>query len=160
MKLKCLKCGCDQAVKNGFVSGVQRYKCKKCGYQYTKTKPHGYGNREKRAVSILYISGLSMNTIARLVGVSVQTVSRWVKSFSSEITEEFPEMEKMKKVTLKEVVQSLQKTTEEEQKYEFFILSTRLPSGCGVKIFIDSPVYSENLAALQEKLEAESGFNG
>ena len=101
-----------------------------------------------------------MNTISRLVGVSVQTVSRWVRTFYPEIRDEIPKMEKMKKATLKEILQSLQKITQKEQEYECFILSTRLPSGCGVKIFIDNPVYSENLAALQEKLEAESGFNG
>ena len=153
MKLKCLKCGSDQAVKNGFVSGVQRYKCKRCGYQYTKTKTRGYTNHEKRTVSVLYMSGLSMNTIARLVGISVQTVSRWIRTFYPEKINEMPRMGEVKKITLKEMIQTMQKISEEEQMYEFFILSTHLPSGRGVKIFIDNPVHSENLKALQEKLK-------
>lgn len=33
---KCYKCGSKQIVKNGKVFGGQRYKCKACGYQFTK----------------------------------------------------------------------------------------------------------------------------
>ena len=52
MALKCLKCGHDHAVKNGFIFGRQRYKCKRCGYQYTKIKPNGHTDHEKRVVAL------------------------------------------------------------------------------------------------------------
>lgn len=40
MKLKCLKCGCASAYKNGHMKGYQRYqryKCTNCWHQCAKT---------------------------------------------------------------------------------------------------------------------------
>ena len=41
MGLKWLKCGSERAHKYGRMKGDQRYRCKNCGYQYTKTTPRG-----------------------------------------------------------------------------------------------------------------------
>lgn len=138
MELKCLKCGCDKAVKNGFVGGLQRYKCKKCGYQYTKTKPHGHSDREKRTAVVLYASGMSMSVIARLIGVSVQTVSRWMKTFYTEYLDEIPKMEQMKRVKLKQILAYLSALDEEDLNCEHFVLGTELPNGNKVHIIIES----------------------
>ena len=143
MELKCLRCGCEKAVKNGFIFGVQRYKCKKCGYQYTKTTPHGRSNHEKRAAVMLYASGLSMSTIARIIGVSVQTVSRWIRTFYTKKMEEIPQMKPMRRVTLKEVLEFFQTLTKEELKHEIFVLSAQLPSGSDIRILIDNPKKSK-----------------
>lgn len=138
MDLKCLKCGCDKAVKNGFVGGVQRYKCKKCGYQYTKTKPHGHSDQEKRTAVVLYASGMSMSVIARLIGVSVQTVSRWMKTFYTEYLDEIPKMEQMKRVKLKQILAYLSALDEEDLNCDHFVLGTELPNGNKVHIIIES----------------------
>lgn len=143
MELKCLKCGCEKAVKNGFIFGLQRYKCKKCGYQYTKTKPHGYSDHEKKTALILYASGLSMNMIAKLIGVSVQTVSRWVKIFYTKKADEIPKMDPMRKVTLKQMSDFFQSLNAESLGHEIFVLSTKLPSGCDIRILIDNPNVSK-----------------
>jgi len=34
MEELCKHCGSDKAVKNGYVQGKQRYKCKTCGKTY------------------------------------------------------------------------------------------------------------------------------
>ena len=39
----------------------QRYRCKNCGYQYTKTTPRGKLEKDKILALILYLSGLLMN---------------------------------------------------------------------------------------------------
>ncbi len=143
MQLKCLRCGCEQAVKNGFIFGLQRYKCKKCGYQYTRTKPHGRSDHEKRTAVMLYASGLSMSMIARLVGVSVQTISRWVRTFYTKKLEEIPKMEPMKKVTLQQMLDFFESLSKEDLGRECFIFSAKLPSGTDIRIMIDNPKQSK-----------------
>ncbi|MFT4967981.1 MAG: transposase-like protein, partial [Candidatus Deianiraeaceae bacterium] len=34
--MNCIKCGSDIFCKNGINTGIQRYKCKKCGVNFTK----------------------------------------------------------------------------------------------------------------------------
>jgi len=79
--MKCRKCGSEAIVKNGFMAGAQRYKCKNCSFQFTKEAPHGKPLRDKILALILYLSGLSMNMTAKIVGVSVQTIMRWIRFF-------------------------------------------------------------------------------
>ena len=79
--MTCLKCGGDQLKKNGFVSGIQRYKCKGCGYQATRFTPRGYSIKDKSLALALYVSGLSMNRIGLIIGVSCQSVMRWMRGF-------------------------------------------------------------------------------
>lgn len=139
MELKCLRCGCEKVVKNGFIFGLQRYKCKKCGYQYTKTKPHGRSDTEKRTAVMLYASGLSMSMIAKMIDVSVQTVSRWIRTFYTEKLDEIPKMEPMQKTTLKKVMEYFQTLNTDLLEHEIFVLSTKLPSGSDIRIIVDNP---------------------
>ena len=37
----CPKCQHEQVVKNGHTLDKQRWKCKKCNYQFTRTTPRG-----------------------------------------------------------------------------------------------------------------------
>src|SRR3954465_896603 len=48
----------------------QRYRCKACGLNFTDTTPRGKPLALKVAAVLLYISGLSMNRTAKLLGVS------------------------------------------------------------------------------------------
>lgn len=79
--MKCLKCGSEAIVKNGFMKGLQRYKCKNCSYQFTQQTPRGKPLKDKVLALTLYLSGLSMNMTAQIVGVSAQSVMRWIKIF-------------------------------------------------------------------------------
>ena len=40
-ELSCKKCSSNGYVKAGHVRGIQRYKCRECGCQFTHTKPRG-----------------------------------------------------------------------------------------------------------------------
>src|SRR3954468_21791337 len=41
MGLRCKGCGDEEHVKNGFMRGKQRYRCKACGLNFTDTPPRG-----------------------------------------------------------------------------------------------------------------------
>ena len=71
--MTCKKCGSERFSKNGVVRGHQRYRCKVCGYNFTDTPPRGYPLDQKVLAVMLYLSGLSMNRTAKLVGVSTPT---------------------------------------------------------------------------------------
>lgn len=86
----CPKCHAEQSVKNGHHLGRQRYRCKACGFQFTRVNPRGRPASEKAAAVLLYTMGLSLNSIARIFKVSAQSVLRWVRNFA-EKTYEKPE---------------------------------------------------------------------
>lgn len=50
----CKKCGSKEHKKYGFVRGLQRYKCKDCGCNYTLTKARGIDPRLKAFSVVLY----------------------------------------------------------------------------------------------------------
>ena len=93
------KCGSEAFVKNGFMAGAQRYKCKKCGFQFTRETPHGRPMKDKILALVLYLSGLSMNAIGNIIGVSTQSIMRWIRMFydkfipQNEIETKFDEIE-------------------------------------------------------------------
>lgn len=79
--MRCLKCKAEAIVKNGFVKGIQRYKCKVCFCQFTKEIPHGKSSKLSTQAIILYLSGLSLRAIGRFLGVSGQSIGRWIRAF-------------------------------------------------------------------------------
>jgi transposase len=52
----------------------QRYLCKGCGLNFTDTPPRCKPLALKVAAVLLYVSGLSMNRTAKLLGVSTPTI--------------------------------------------------------------------------------------
>ena len=82
--MECKKCGGKEHSKNGFVKGHQRYKCKNCGYQFVPTLRKGFDEQTKLTACLLYINGLSLRTIARLLNTSATSVLSWVRKFALE----------------------------------------------------------------------------
>ena len=80
--MECKKCGGKEHSKNGFVKGHQRYKCKNCGYQFVPTLQKCFDEQTKLIACLLYISGLSLRTIARLLHTSATSVLSWVRKFA------------------------------------------------------------------------------
>ena len=78
----CKKCRQTTIVKNGFVRGKQRYRCKSCGCNFVegdaRTAPHAAA---KRALAVLlYAVGKgSLRFIARLFEMSPSAVLTWVR---------------------------------------------------------------------------------
>ena len=82
MALRCKACGSEEQVKNGFMRGKQRYRCKGCGLNFTDTPPRGMPLQMKVTAVLLYVSGLSMNRTAKLLGVSTPSVQAWIEQFA------------------------------------------------------------------------------
>ena len=78
----CPKCSCSEVVKNGKHLGRQRYRCKSCAFQYTRTTARGRPANEKATAVLLYTLGLSLNCIARMFKVTTPAVLRWVRLFA------------------------------------------------------------------------------
>src|SRR3954467_10221048 len=82
MGLRCKRCGGEEHVKNGFMKGLQRCRCKGCGLNFTDTPPRGMPPRVKVTAVPLYLSGLSMDRTAKLLGVSTPSVMTWIEQFA------------------------------------------------------------------------------
>ena len=74
MGLRCKRCGSEEQVKNGLMRSKQRYRCKACGLNFTDTPARGKPLALKATAVLLYVSGLSMNRTAKLLGVSTPTI--------------------------------------------------------------------------------------
>jgi transposase len=92
MGLRCKRCGGEERVRNGFMRGKQRYRCRACGLDSTDTPPRGMPLAVKVAAVLLYVSGLSVNRTAKLLGVSTPTVLAWIERFA-EVYAQKPEPE-------------------------------------------------------------------
>jgi len=64
--------------------GKQRYRCRACGLNFTDTPPRGMPPAIKAVAVLLYVSGLSMNRTAKLLGVSTPSVMTWIEQFAKE----------------------------------------------------------------------------
>src|SRR4029453_16762910 len=82
MGLRCKGCGSEEQVKNGMMRGKQRYRCKGCGLNFTDTPPRGMPLALKATAVLLYVSGLSMNRTAKLLGVSTPSVQAWIEQLA------------------------------------------------------------------------------
>ncbi len=83
MGVCCKRCGSTRHVRNGRMRGKQRYLCKACGLAFTDTPARGKPLALKAAAVLLYVSGLSMNRTAKLLGVSAPTIQAWLEQFAA-----------------------------------------------------------------------------
>jgi transposase len=83
MGVCCKRCASTKHVRNGLMRGKQRYLCKACGLAFTDTPARGKPLAMKAAAVLLYVSGLSMNRTAKLLGVSAPTIQAWLEQFAA-----------------------------------------------------------------------------
>ena len=55
----CPKCASERIVKNGRYLERQKFRCKDCGFQFTRDTPRGRPATEKAMAILLYTLGLS-----------------------------------------------------------------------------------------------------
>ncbi|MFZ5453036.1 MAG: transposase [Thermodesulfobacteriota bacterium] len=83
MAISCKHCGGTSFVKNGFVRKLQRYRCKKCGCNFTATPKRGLPIEIKALAIWLYRSGkVSFRKVGSLLGVSAVSAYKWVQQES------------------------------------------------------------------------------
>lgn len=76
--MDCPKCKRPEQVKNGVIKGVQRYRCKGCGFNFTvEKKSNEYSLSVKKKALQLYLEGLGFRSIGRFLGAGNVTVLNW-----------------------------------------------------------------------------------
>lgn len=81
MEIQCPRCGNNKTIKNGHANGNPKRKCKICFYQFTKDTLPGAPYNVRLTSVVLYVHGLSINAIARLLNYTPPAVLRWIKTF-------------------------------------------------------------------------------
>ena len=80
----CPKCTPPHVVKAGKARGHQRWRCRGCGYQWTRTTPRGRPGWQKSLAVFLYGHGVSMNAVGKMFGVRASSVLPWIRRFATE----------------------------------------------------------------------------
>jgi transposase-like protein len=86
MTIVCKNCGSGNYVKNGFVWGTQRYRCKGCRTNFVEgDKRQKYQLADRLKVIKLYLENCGIRTIERLTGVRNSQISKWIESAADDI---------------------------------------------------------------------------
>ena len=94
MSKLCKHCGCDKRVKNGYVQGKQRYKCKDCGKTYREgDSRERYSNEQRLRVIKWYLEGAGIMSIERMEGVPNPLIIKWIRKFSKILRNRLNEVE-------------------------------------------------------------------
>lgn len=84
----CKYCGCKKLVKNGFVGGFQRYRCKDCLKNIRPgDKRRKYSFEKQLRCLKWYLEGAGIRSISRMEGVSVPVIIDWVRNYGEVIRE-------------------------------------------------------------------------
>ncbi len=81
--IACPKCSSEHVTKSGVVKGRQRYHCKACEYHFSVFKDGKSVDTYYVIKALqLYIEGVSLREIERLIGVSHVSVMNWIKRYN------------------------------------------------------------------------------
>lgn len=76
--MHCPKCQSAVFTKAGYVSTNQRYRCKSCGYHFTKHPPRTSPELKRIAIH-LYLEGLSLKKISQVTEISDVAIGNWIR---------------------------------------------------------------------------------
>ena len=79
----CPYCRSQHLIKNGSAYGVPKWKCKDCLRQTSFKPPRGEPLWKKETAVLLYTLGLSMNAIAKQLGVSTPSILNWIRAHAA-----------------------------------------------------------------------------
>jgi len=122
--IHCKFCSFSHYVRDGFVRGHQRYKCKECKRTFTATPLRGKPAAMKALAILLYSMGnMSFCGIARLLEVSDVAIMKWIREQAKGLPE--PEMPSdVRIITLDEMWHFLKKRQKRSGSGERLILSS------------------------------------
>lgn len=90
----CKHCGFGGRVKNGYVHGKQRYKCKGCGKTYREGDlREKYSNDQRLRVIKWYLEGAGIMSIERMEGVPNPLIIKWIRKFAKILRARLNEVE-------------------------------------------------------------------
>jgi transposase-like protein len=80
MSILCKKCGNSGFVKNGMMKGKQRYRCKKCGYNFTEGDKRERSDKIKKQLVVkMYLNNCGFRRISEILDLPLATVFYWIK---------------------------------------------------------------------------------
>ena len=86
METTCKRCQSSEYIRNGFVRGLQRYRCKVCGCNCTATPAHREHPAKKSLALLPYGMGnMSLRMMGRLLGVSHVSVFERIKAEAAKL---------------------------------------------------------------------------
>lgn len=94
MTYQCPDChGRTRQIKDGFTpAGSQRIRCQRCGQRYTPLhQERGYEEEVKLQALTLFLEGVSLRTIAKILDVNHQSVANWVNHYAEDFPDELPD---------------------------------------------------------------------
>jgi transposase len=83
----CPKCTHPHVVKAGKARGKQRWLCRGCGYQFTRSTRRGRPPWQKSLAVFLYCHGVSMNALGKMFGVWASTILTWIRLYAADHSE-------------------------------------------------------------------------
>lgn len=137
MSFSCKFCGLNNYVKNGFVHGVQRYKCKQCLSNFIEgDKRQKYTQQDRLKVIKLYLENCGIRTIERLTGVRNSQISLWIEETAQYIKEELRKCQNtihsVKDISILEIdelctyIKKDQKTAEDMSSYGLLLIDQQI----------------------------------
>lgn len=102
-------------VKAGFNNtGSQRMRCQQCMRYFTpQRKPMGYDEHTKEQALRLYLEGMSMRGIGKVLGVNHQSVANWIDAAHAQLPEQVIDTTPADKVEVDELFTFIGKKTKE-----------------------------------------------
>lgn len=92
-EILCPKCHeTKRQVKDGRTpAGSQRYRCRLCGCRYTaQPKESGYDEEMRLQALQLYLEGISLRGISRILEVNHQSVANWINGYANHVPATLP----------------------------------------------------------------------
>ena len=77
--MKCPKCHSVSYVKAGIILKKQRYQCRTCKCKFTRSTPKGVDASSKRQALHMYLEGVGIRSIGRILRVSHVAVYKWLR---------------------------------------------------------------------------------
>ena len=118
-KISCKRCQSEKSIKAGTMNCKQRYRCKDCGYHFTSEDGRvKYGANDRFVALTLYRKGLSLRSIAEIIGTSNVLVLYWIRNIGRFVQEAvlsrpFPSSEEMDIIEIDEMWHYVQKNAKE-----------------------------------------------
>ena len=87
-KISCKRCQSEESTKAGKMNSKQRYRCKDCGHHFTLEDGRvKYGANDRFVALTLYRKGLSLRSIAEIIGTSNVLILYWIRNIGRFVQE-------------------------------------------------------------------------
>jgi len=84
--MQCPNCGGKQIRKNGHRRGKQNHICVACNRQFIEQyQPQGYNDDIKRLCLKMYVNGMGIRAIARVMEISHPSIITWIKQTGAKL---------------------------------------------------------------------------